>query len=80
MRRTFTQIKLDDNTTRNVVVLYDEPCTAGTQFYNDRQVLFLKYLADDQRLINPDTAPFQTLNVSYNGVCWCATAVTIITV
>lgn len=78
MRRTFNQIRIDEKTTRNVVVVYDDPCEVDTPLYFNRQFLFLKYLADDPRIINPDTGTFQTLHIDYNGVCWTATAVAII--
>lgn len=81
MRRTFTQIKLDDyGSTRNVVVLYDEvPCDPGTSLYEDRQSYFLNYIANDQRLVSPGDTIFQTLSISHSGNGWVATAVSITT-
>jgi hypothetical protein len=79
MRRTFTQIKLDDfGSTRNVVVLYDEvPCDVGTTLYENRQILFLRYISDDIRLITPGDSVFDTLQIAHSGNGWVATAISI---
>jgi hypothetical protein len=80
MRRTFTQVKLDEaGSTRNVVVLYDEPSEQGSQLYHDRQILFLQYISNDIRLVSPGDSVFETLNISHNGNSWCATAVSVTT-
>lgn len=79
MRRTFNQIKTDDYTTRNVVVIYDDPCEPGTLLYQDRQILFLRYLANDPRLASPGDTLFSRLIIEHNGVCWVATAVSFST-
>lgn len=80
MHRTFSQIKIDDNgSTRNVVVLYDDPCEKGSSLYFDRQVLFLQYIASDIRLVSPGDSVFETLNISHSGNGWVATAVSVTT-
>jgi hypothetical protein len=80
VRRTFTQVKLDDEgSTRNVVVLYDDvQCDIGTALYENRQVLFLQYIANDIRLVSPNSL-FETLNISHSGNGWVATAVSMTT-
>jgi len=80
MRRTYNQIKIDDyGSTRNVVVLYDEPCELNSTLYHNRQALFLRYIAEDLRLVSPGDTIFESLFISHNGVCWTATAVSMTT-
>ena len=74
MKRTLTEVKIDDTHTRWRVVLEDDPSEDGSEYSKVRQLLFLRTLGEHPELLMLGPHRFETLSIVHGAFCWVATA------
>jgi hypothetical protein len=79
MPREIKEIAMHDGRVRYVVTVIDEAFSdAYSAVPQMTQGLFLRYLADNPRLLECGPAPFESLTIRHNGRAWVAEAMAIV--
>ena len=70
MKRLFSRADMGYSLERITIEYRSEPCEPGSPECRREQVELLQQVASNTLLHNCGAAPFSSLHMSHNGVCW----------
>lgn len=74
IQRRVRKTEIGPNRVRYRVLVTGEPCPPNTNEARHHQHYFLRWLVDNQSMLECGYSVFERLVVSHNGTCWQAEA------